>query len=94
VRTSAVWKYRLRGGTQRVDMPMGAKPLTVAEQDGRLTIWWLVDPEEVRVWPWVINVAITGVPIPDDPGKLVGAIICTTPPNEGVVLHVFARAGT
>lgn len=45
-----VWKYtfRVNDETKSVSMPVGAKFLTVAMQDGLVCLWALVDPKFER----------------------------------------------
>lgn len=40
----AVWKYQLTVGPQEVRMPAGAEVVHVAEQEGVVTLWAIVDP--------------------------------------------------
>lgn len=48
---STIWKYELEIAPQQVSMPKGAKILSVANQDGEICLWALVDqhaPTEER----------------------------------------------
>ena len=45
-----VWKFSLGAVQHSVQMPRGAEILTVAEQDGNITLWAAVDPEEELVF--------------------------------------------
>ena len=43
-----VWKYSLKQvGLQHIQMPVGAKLLSVQAQNGGLSLWVLVDPHQV-----------------------------------------------
>ena len=62
-----IWKYKLSivDGPQRVHMPIGARIVHVAEQDGDVCFWAQVYPDLVRV-PRDFFVHGTGHPIPGD----------------------------
>lgn len=79
-----IWKYKLSEETSDILMPIGAKILTVAMQDGSPHIWALVDPENSGSIRKIIVVG-TGHPIPDCESRLyVGTYF-----DLGLVFHVF-----
>lgn len=48
---NTIWKYELEIASQQVSIPKGAKILSVANQDGEICLWALVDqhaPTEER----------------------------------------------
>lgn len=63
-----IWKYTLQiTDRQLVRMPAGAQILEAAEQDGKLCLWALVDPQ---AWAEVREISIvgTGNPVGDHIG--------------------------
>lgn len=81
-----IWKYELRiTDVQSVDLPGGSTPLSVGEQNGRLVLWAVVEPE-ARRWPYSIRIVGTGNPFPDaNECYLIG----TVQMSNGLVWHVF-----
>ena len=56
-----IWKYPLElTDGQQVMMPAGAEILSVAEQNGRLCLWALVDPAETLRLGRLIEIHGTG----------------------------------
>lgn len=87
-----IWKfpvppydYRTQGVTTRptVQMPMGARVLTLQLQDGEPTLWAIVDPRQVTETRAFVIVG-TGQPVPDNAGPYVGT--WQWPP---MVFHLF-----
>jgi len=77
-----IWKWELLPETI-IDMPTGAKVLTVQEQGGKPQLWALVDPEattEKRTF----QAYGTGHDCPDDPGRYIGTFQC-----DKLVFHIF-----
>jgi hypothetical protein len=83
--SGTVWKFSLDGVTNTIDIPKGAKPLSVAQQHNRLVLWAQVDPDaltEERTF-YVVG---TGTPIPDEVGPFIGTAVC----DGGMfVFHIF-----
>jgi len=82
----AIWKYELTMGTRQVvEMPVGAKLLTVHRQEGIVCLWAIVNtalPTEERI----IGVFTTGYPLPENPKEYIGTAFF----NGGeFVVHVF-----
>ena len=79
-----IWKWTLQRETT-IDMPLGAKLLTVQEQHGEPQLWALVDPD-AKTYQRTFRVYGTGHGLPDDPGEYVGTfqMHCGT-----LVFHVF-----
>ncbi len=85
-----IYKYLLRiTDSQKLTIPVGAKPMHVAMQDGLLYLWALVDPEKASS---PLDVFIKGTGHPIDP------IMATTHNFAGTVLtddffvwHVFVE---
>jgi len=94
--SSAVWKYTLdpadfRGGFIALDMPHGARVISVAEQFGEIAMWALVDPQAEKI-KREFYVAGTGHLVPDETQ---GSYVGSAQLSGGVlVFHVFERVGT
>ncbi len=82
---TTIWKYELSGGVNAVQMPLGAHPLHVAEQHGRIMLWARVDPD-ARPTTRTFRVIGTGHIIDGDPGEHVGSLLVN---NGAFVFHVF-----
>lgn len=83
---SRIWKYELEiTDEQTVEMPRGAKVLSVANQGGKLCLWAEVDPSE-RIVVRHFLVIGTGHQITEDFDlrKFVGTVLM-----EPFVWHVF-----
>lgn len=79
-----IWKWAVQEETT-IDMPVGAKVLTVQAQCGLPQLWALVDPDAKRETR-TFTVYGTGHDMPDEPGQYVG----TFQQCEGkFVFHVF-----
>jgi hypothetical protein len=61
-----IWKYQLLGISQDVEMPEGAKILGLQEQNGKLTMWALVNPDAYRSRHARYHVVGTGNFLQDD----------------------------
>jgi hypothetical protein len=86
--SSTVWKYELDGVTNTLDIPKGAKPLSVAQQHNALVLWAQVDPDaptEKRT----VHVVGTGTPVPDEVGPFIGTAVCD---GGAWVFHIFDDA--
>lgn len=94
---TTIWKYRLspREGQQDVEMPMGAKILSVQSQYDEICIWAVVNPEQTEMDTVRFNNLYTGSPIPRNPGEYMAT--CQVQRGESrsfiTVVHVF-RART
>lgn len=70
--TQVVWKWTLRDGENHLELPEGARILTMQMQGDDAQIWALVETEQrplEQVTVWVVG---TGVPLPE--GKDLGYI--------------------
>lgn len=89
--TRRVYKYTLLPKNQfvtgvefEVDIPIGAKPLTVDfDPEGALSLWALVDPQALRV-KGTVTVRGTGHSVPDDAGEFVNTFM-----RSAFVFHAF-----
>lgn len=81
-----IWKFQLETtDLQSVEMPDGAKVLTVQVQHGTPCIWAECDTEAEKEKRWFRTFG-TGHPMPDKPGEYIG----TYQLNGGdLVFHVF-----
>lgn len=68
-----------------IDMPHGAKILTVQMQHGEPQLWALVDPG-AKTYPRTFHTYGTGYTLPDYPGKYVGTFQMAV---GSLVFHVF-----
>lgn len=69
-----IWKFDLRiADRQQVEMPVGAKILTVQEQHGMPVLWALVNPTAPTVAREIVLYG-TGRAVPDDPGQYIGTV--------------------
>ena len=67
-----IWKYQLEiTDDQYIDMPQGAKPLSVGVQRGVPCLWADVDPDKV-LRPMYIKIIGTGNPISKDGTLFIG----------------------
>lgn len=70
----------------RLDMPDGAKLLSVQEQFGRPALWAEVLPRE-RMRTYYIHVVGTGHPVSDNTGRFLGTVQFQG--GGGLVLHFY-----
>lgn len=83
-----IWKFKLSGETCNTLMPIGAKILTVAMQDGSPHVWALVDPENSSSTRKIIVVG-TGHSIKDYGSRVTLPGYVGTYFDRGLVFHVF-----
>ena len=79
-----IWKWTLQIETT-IDMPHGAKVLSVQMQHGKPQLWALVDPG-AKKYPRTFHVHGTGHDLPDEPGQYVGTFQMN---GGGLVFRVF-----
>ena len=84
-----IWKWTLAiKDEQTIDLPMGAKILSIQMQGWHPQLWALVDEHQQRKQGRLIAIYGTGKPIPDSPGEYIG----TFQIHECVrVFHAFER---
>jgi hypothetical protein len=82
-----IWKYTLEPKhIQDIEMPTGAKILTVAMQFDTMCLWAMVDPSQPKM-PRRIAVVETGYSVPTD-----GCFLGTVQTHGGkCVFHIFAE---
>lgn len=62
-----VWKYQLQEGSHNVlEVPKGARFLSIVKQLDQPVLYALVNPKESEVEHWGISAVGTGQPLPDD----------------------------
>jgi hypothetical protein len=88
-----VYKYPLEIGRQKISLPIGARILSVHDQEGVVTMWAFVDPQETGVQNRVFMVVGTGWDLAS-PFSLtyLGTSLTylgTSHSPDGMVLHVF-----
>lgn len=82
-----IWKYSILPNMNTINVPSGAKPLSVAFQGQELMVWLLVDPDASKV-DRTFAIYGTGHIIPE--GREIGVFLGTTVhPTFGYVIHVF-----
>lgn len=80
-----VWKYKINPADGRIEMPVGAKVLSVAFQGQDLCLWALVDPGVTIKKERYFAVFGTGHDIYDDAGfQFLGTAFV-----DNLVFHVF-----
>lgn len=83
-----VWKYELKpADTVELELPAGAKPLSVGEQDGHMMLWVVVDPNAPTTTKRRFRFAGTGHPIERvmAPWTFIGTVQF----KNGLVFHVW-----
>lgn len=86
---STVWKYTLEPESLMVDMPHGAKILSVREQHGEICLWALVDPDAASFDRREFVVIGTGEHHSGVEGmNYLGTVLLT---GGHIVLHVFEK---
>ena len=78
-----IWKYPLFPTINKLPFPVGARVLTVQEQDGNLCLWVQVDVNAERE-ERIFTVYGTGWVMPKNPGTYVG-----TAQLQSLVFHVY-----
>lgn len=86
-----VWKYHLTGRETVLEMPVGAKVLSVQLQMLQPVLWALVEPGPPFEQRKFVVVG-TGETLPVDPGEFVGTFQYNGPGGEPLVDHVFEAA--
>jgi hypothetical protein len=90
----AIWKYPLRvDDEQQVDMPIGAKVLSVGVQHGTLCVWALVDPTSKETTPRTFWIFGTGHAFPKtwSTGNMAAFVGTVMMSNGFLVWHVFTE---
>jgi hypothetical protein len=71
--TQTVWKYTLQADDiVELDLPLGAKPLSIQEQNGEPQLWVLVNPNEQVYEKRVFRLSGTGHPITNENLQFIG----------------------
>jgi hypothetical protein len=81
-----IWKFPLRPWSIFLDVPRGARVLSVGAQDREVVAWATVDPDAPRR-PRILSTVPTGAPVP--PALKGAQFIGTVQMNDGLVFHVF-----
>lgn len=83
--SKAIWKYPLTDVVTTLDIPEGARLLSVANQNDGIVLWALVDPRLPKA-ACIIRVYGTGHDVIDDPGDFIGTVMLQ---GGKYVFHVF-----
>lgn len=87
-----VFKYVLKvTDEQTIQMPLGAKVLSVQNQQDKPCLWALVDPEHPSTES--VSVAMFGTGNPIEDWQLEGLSFLGTVQINWLVLHVFVQSG-
>lgn len=95
----SIYKYKITEKVNEIsiiNLPKGAKVLSVAQQNEDIYMWAMVNPETVKLVPRLTYVAFTGKKIPPEVVenfKFIGTVhYCgeITP----LVLHIFVKEGS
>lgn len=82
---SQIFKYPLSlESTQVIQLPIGAKILTVKEQDGVPTVWAIVDQTETLV-DVQVKIVATGEQFELEPWRYMNTLVMA----NGLVWHIF-----
>jgi hypothetical protein len=90
---NTVWKYGIdvKAGLQEVEVPAGAQLLSVDDQSGVPTLWFLVDTDNVKI-PRKYILFGTGHEIPNDVLESLNHV-GTINHYAGFVWHIFEIVG-
>ena len=80
-----VYKYPLSGPTTGLELPFGARILTVQMQGDRLVLWAVVNPREPRTVQRLIFAVNTGQDFDLPSESYIGTAVSST----GIAWHVF-----
>lgn len=87
-----IFKYQLQiNDLQNLNLPVGAKILSVQAQRGIPCLWALVDDSEKEYSDVKVSMYGTGHPISEN--ELKNKMFAGTIQIEGLVLHVFLQCG-
>jgi hypothetical protein len=82
-----IFKYGLNiVDHQNVRMPNNSIILSVANQEGKLCLWAIVDPNAESI-DYDVRIVGTGSSVPDDAGDFIGTVTI-----EPFVWHVFVKS--
>ena len=82
-----IWKFKLSiTDVQNIDLPMGAMPLAVAEQNGELCMWVDIPDTTVATRHRTFFVVGTGNPKPAAAAQHIGTVVMDP---FALVWHVF-----
>lgn len=86
---NTTWKYELEiTDRQRLRVPLGTKPVAVAEQNGKLCLWAQVNDDHYKTGnleTLFVYVVGTGNPLPSPLPPYVGTVVM-----DPFVWHVYA----
>jgi hypothetical protein len=87
-----IWKYEIPYyGFTATYIPKGAKPLCVANQDGKGVIWFEFDPDYDHEERWIIHSIMTNQEVYlSSSAKYIGSILFN---DDSYVAHVYAEKG-
>lgn len=89
---TTIYKYELRPGDTRIDLPAGAKVLTTASQQDKVFIWAEVDPS-AQIEPRMFQVFATGQIIRQGMGISREYIGTVHMERIGLVFHIYEYTG-
>ena len=82
-----VWKYNIRPDDLiSLDLPIGAKPLSIQEQHGNAELWCLCDPNEKVYETRLFRMAGTGHSIKEE---IIGYVGTFQLDGGSLVFHLF-----
>jgi hypothetical protein len=82
---NAIWKYTIQGPRVTLEMPQGAKIVSLQVQDNQPQIWALVDPSE-----WKISRTFRALPTGVEFNAAGLTYVGTFQINDGtLVFHIF-----
>ncbi|KQL55941.1 MULTISPECIES: DUF7352 domain-containing protein [Bacillaceae] len=87
----SIFKYNLKLVlTQNLELPEGAKVLSVANQKDQLVLWAIVDPKVKEMDDYTVVIGTTGDPLLDTASYMdfIGTVMFD---NDTFVAHVFCE---
>lgn len=87
-----IFEYNLRSNDYRVEMPEGAKILTVREQFGNICIWAEIDPEQPMVFRY-FEVLGARQTIPESMGQSREYIGTVALEGGKLIFHIYEYTG-
>lgn len=86
-----IYKYPLKSPIDWVNIPVGSKILSVIEQKAVITVYVLVNTEEVAMEPYNFIAINTGKPIEFNEFESYVFLDTVVVKSEGIIHHIFYK---
>ena len=87
-----IYKYSLALlGEQQLELPLGAKVISVMNQDDTIVVYALIDPDEQTTHMVTFYIKPTGRPFPEGGMAFLGTV--SYGPTHSLVFHIFYKEG-